>query len=115
MNKNYLGNTTIESFVDNLPQESFIRPQKYKFINKKGVNGMDFIINYDRLETELNYVIRQIGIEDLDVQLPHSNKSSNVRIKREDLGQSTEAKIKNFFYEDYIFFENAQKTQMSLV
>ena len=109
--KNYLGNTTFENFVNFLDREEFIKPQKYKFIDKHSNNAMDFLIDYSDLEQELKYVVQALGIEDLEVKLPYANKSSNIRIKKEDVKEATIEKIKDFFHEDYTFFENVKNSR----
>lgn len=109
----YLGNISFEDYVDSLHHD-WLQPQKNRFVNHKGENAMNFLIEYDRLEQDFNFVWKQLGITDQTWSLPHRNKSENIRIKREEVSYPIEKKIKDYFAEDYEFLEEV-KSKSSVI
>lgn len=102
--KNYLGNTNFEEYID-LLDKGLLAPQSNLFLDKNGKDAMNFIIRYENLEEDFNYVMKQIGLKE-ELTIPHKNKSNNVRIRREDISQKNLKKIQSIFYKDYQFIES---------
>ena len=106
----YLGNISFEEYVDSIDKD-WLKPQKYKFINEKGENAMDFLIDYDRLEQDLAFIWKKLEIEVDDWKLPHKNKSKKNRVKKENLTSNILSKIKDYCAEDYDFIEKVKAKQ----
>ena len=106
----YLGNISFKEYVD-LIHHDWLKPQKYKFINDRGENAMDFIIDYDQLEQDLAIICKKIEIEVDECKLPYQNKSKNIRVKRGNLQPNILSKIKDYFAEDYEFIEKVKAKQ----
>ena len=106
----YLGKISFEEYVDSIHND-WVKPQKYRFINARGENAMDFIIDYDSLEQDLAFICKKLELEVDDWKLPYKNKSKNIRVKRENLQPNILKKIKEYFAEDYDFIEKVKAKQ----
>ena len=105
----YLGNITFDEYIEHIDKD-WITNQSYRFVDRQGKNVMDFMIRYENLEKDFQYVMSQIGIEE-KIIIPHKNKSSNIRITKKDVSKETKEKIKVFFHKDYEFLEELSTVQ----
>ena len=104
--KNYTGNLDFDGFIEMITRENRIKPQSNLFLDHKGNNAMDFIIKYENLHDDFNFVSKKLG---LDLELPHKNRSTEKRMNSEKVLSSTMDKIRKFYAIDYELIESISK------
>lgn len=106
----YLGNVTFDDYINRI-EEDWVKNQSDRFIDRQGKNAMDFMIRYENLEKDFQYVMNQIGIDETII-IPHKNKSHNVRITSKNISEKSINKIKVYFKQDYDFIKNLSKERI---
>ncbi len=103
----YVGDISFDEFVSQIDSLPALECQRRKFIDKNNNNAMDFIIRYEHLNQDFAHVLKVLGLPE-ELELPHENQSTNVRIVKEDLSSTILTKLKNYYAQDYEFLEQIQ-------